>query len=61
MDRCMVPDGRGTYTIGRVFGIEGETVEVNNERVAVNGKAPASRFGCGTVNVVHPVSQDLLG
>ena len=60
MARCIVPDGRGTYTIGRVFGNEGETVEVNNQRVAVNGKGPSSRFGCGTVNVVHPVSQGLL-
>jgi signal peptidase I len=58
--RCLVPDGRGTYTIGRVFGSEGETVEVLNERVAVDGRAPASRFQCGTVTVVHPVSQAQL-
>lgn len=58
--RCMAPDGRGTYVIGRVFGVAGETVEVLNERVAVNGKSPSSRFACGTVNVVHPVSQQQL-
>ncbi len=58
--RCLVPDGRGTFTIGRVFGNEGETVEVLNERVAVNGKAPSSRFQCGVVSVVHPVSQAQL-
>jgi len=55
--RCLVPDGRGTFTVGRVFGVEGQTVEVLNERVAVNGKAPASRFPCGVVTLVHPVSQ----
>lgn len=59
--RCLVPDGRGTYAIGRVFGIEGETVEVLNERVAVNGKGPASRFACGRVDIVHPVSLELVG
>jgi signal peptidase I len=58
--RCLVPDGRGTFTVGRVFGVEGETVEVLNERVSVDGKAPASRFQCGTVSVVHPVSQSPL-
>jgi signal peptidase I len=60
LSRCLVPDGRGTYAIGRIFGIEGETVEVLNERVAVDKRAPATRFGCGTVNVVHPVSQAQL-
>lgn len=59
--RCLVPDGRGTFTIGRVFGSEGQTVEVLNERVSVNGKSPSSRFACGTVQVVHPVSQQQLG
>ena len=58
--RCLVPDGRGTFTIGRVFGVGGETVEVLNERVAVNGKSPSSRFACGVVNIVHPVSQQQL-
>ena len=60
LERCLVPDGRGTYAIGRVFGVEGETVEVLNERVAVNGHAPATRFGCPTVTVVHPVSHQQL-
>jgi signal peptidase I len=60
LSRCLIPDGSGTYTIGRVFGVEGDTVEVLNERVTVNGKAPATRFGCGTTNVVHPVSQAQL-
>ncbi len=55
--RCLVPDGRGTFAIGRVFGVEGDTVEVLNERVAVNGKAPTSRFPCGMVTVLHPITQ----
>lgn len=61
LNRCLVPDGRGVYAIGRVFGVEGETVEVLNERVAVNGKGPASRFACGRVDIVHPVSQEQIG
>jgi signal peptidase I len=56
--RCFMPDGSGKYTIGRVFGLGGDSVEVNNERVAVNGVSPKTRFGCGIVSVVHPVSGD---
>jgi signal peptidase I len=58
--RCIVPDGSGKYVIGRVFGGPGDTVEINNERVTVNGKGPASRFACGIVSVVHPVSGDAV-
>jgi signal peptidase I len=54
--RCMRPDGSGKFVIGRVFGLERDDVEVNNERAATNGKGVATRFGCGKVNVVHPVS-----
>lgn len=58
--RCILPDGSGKYTIGRVFGGPGDSVEISNERVAVNGKAPKTRFSCGIVNVVHPVSGDAV-
>jgi signal peptidase I len=58
--RCFVPDGSGKYTIGRVFGAGGDTVEVDNERVAVNGVGPKTRFQCGIVSVVHPVSGDAV-
>ncbi len=58
--RCFMPDGSGKYTIGRVFGLGGDSVEVNNERVAVNGVSPKTRFGCGIVSVVHPVSGDAV-
>jgi len=55
--RCLAPDGSGKYVVGRVFGGQGDTVQVKDERVAVNGKGMASRFGCGMVKVLHPVSQ----
>ena len=58
--RCLVPDGSGKYTIGRVFGRAGDTVEINNERVAVNGKGIKIMFGCGTVSAVNPVSGDAV-
>jgi signal peptidase I len=58
--RCLVPDGRGTYAIGRVFGAEGDAVEVLNERVSVNRRSPATRFGCPPVTVTHPISQQQL-
>lgn len=56
--RCFMPDGSNKYTIGRVFGVGGDTVEVNNERVAVNGVSPKNRYQCGIVSVIHPVSGD---
>lgn len=56
--RCLAPDGSGKYVLGRVFGGAGETVEVNNERVAVGGKSPKTRHQCPSVTVAHPVSGD---
>jgi signal peptidase I len=56
--RCFMPDGSGKYTIGRVFGLGGDSVEVNNERVAVNGVSAKTRFSCGIVSIIHPVSGD---
>ncbi len=56
LSRCIIPDGSGKYTIGRIFGLGGDSVEIDNERVAVNGVSPKSRFSCGVVSVVHPVS-----
>jgi signal peptidase I len=58
--RCILPDGSGKYTIGRVFGHGGDTVEISNERVATGGQSPKTRFSCGIVSVVHPVSGDAL-
>lgn len=58
--RCIIPDGSGKYTIGRVFGVGGDTVLIENERASVNGKGPATRFQCGIVSVVHPVSGDAV-
>jgi signal peptidase I len=54
--RCILPDGSGKYVVARVFGGAGDTVEINNERVSVNGKTAATRFQCPAVSVVHPVS-----
>lgn len=58
--RCFVPDGSGKYVIARVFGAAGDTVVVENERVTTNGKGAASRFSCGAVSVVHPVTGDAV-
>jgi signal peptidase I len=58
--RCALPEGNGKYVIGRVFGGPGDDVEISNERVSVNGKVPKTRFACGIVNVVHPVSGDAV-
>lgn len=58
--RCRVPDGTGKFVIGRVFGHEGDTVDIENERVLVNKKSTTHRSACGLVSVVHPVSGDAL-
>jgi signal peptidase I len=58
--RCFMPDGTGKYTIGRVFGMGGDTVEIDNERVAVNGVSPKTRYGCGIVSVTQPVTGDAV-
>jgi signal peptidase I len=58
--RCFMPDGSGKYVIGRVFGTAGDTVVIENERASTNGKAPATRFSCGIVSVVHPISGDAV-
>jgi signal peptidase I len=55
-----MPDGTGKYTIGRVFGMGGDTVEIDNERVAVNGESPNTRYGCGIVSVTQPVTGDAV-
>lgn len=57
LNRCQRPDGQG-FAIGRVFGTGGETVQIDNERVTVNKVGPKSRFSCGNVIVLHPVSQE---
>lgn len=54
--RCLAPDGSGKYVLGRVFGLERDDVEVNNERVTTNGKSLPVRHACAAVTVVHPVS-----
>lgn len=55
--RCELPGHANTYAIGRLFGLGGDTVEVLNERVAVRGRSPLARSGCGQVAVVHPLSR----
>jgi signal peptidase I len=55
--RCALPKAPGAFAIARVFGVEGQTVEVLNERVAVDGRAPVARGDCGTVTVAHPATK----
>lgn len=54
--RCLSPDGSGRFVVGRMFGAGGDTVTISNERVAVNGKGMATRFGCGMVSVLNPAT-----
>lgn len=54
--RCLSPDGSGKYVVGRVFGLERDDVEVDNERVTTNRKSLAVRHACTAVTIIHPVS-----
>lgn len=58
--RCMRPDVSGTYVIGRVFGLDRDSVQIENERVVVNGKLVATRHGCEKVDVIHPISGEMV-
>ena len=57
LSRCLRPMS-SDFVIGRVFGVGGDTVKIDNERVSVNKLSPKVRFGCGTVTVLQPVSQE---
>lgn len=54
--RCTSPEPGSDYIIGRVMGVGGDTVVVDNGRVAVNGKLIPSRHACPKQTLIHPVS-----
>lgn len=54
--RCQMPDGSGRYVIGRVFGMGGDRVTINQERVATNDRLVATRFLCGKWTLENPVT-----
>jgi signal peptidase I len=56
--RCTSPEAGSDYVIGRVMGVSGDTVVVDNGRVSVNGKMIASRHACPKVKVIHPITQE---
>lgn len=54
--RCASPEPGSEYVIGRVMGGPGDTITIDNGRVALNGKAIPTRHGCPPVKVLHPIS-----
>jgi signal peptidase I len=58
--RCASPIAAGEYIVGRVFGVPGDRVQVNEGAVTTNGKAVVSRHGCPAKVVAHPVSENLV-
>lgn len=54
--RCPAPGDPGKWVIGRVFGVEGDNVQIKRELVTVSGNAVSPRHGCGTVDIVHPAT-----
>jgi len=55
--RCTSPNPGADYVIGRVMGLPGDTLEVKEEKVYVNGvPAVESRHGCKPVTMVHPLN-----
>lgn len=58
--RCVSPLNAGTFIVGRVVGIPGDRVEIQDGVVTTGGKALASRHGCPPVLVAHPVTEQLV-
>ena len=54
--RCASPDPRTEFVVGRVMGRTGDSVEIRDERVLINGKPMPSRHGCPPVALTHPVT-----
>lgn len=58
--RCASPTTTGEYVVGRVFGMAGDTVQVDENGPTTNGKPHPARHGCPQVTVVHPVTGSLV-
>ncbi|MCA9583873.1 MAG: signal peptidase I [Myxococcales bacterium] len=54
--RCDDPEAPGRFVVGRLVGVGRDKVEINNERVIVNGKRNPSPRGCGTQVLTHPTT-----
>lgn len=55
--RCPAPDLPGHYVVGRVFGEQGDQVQVVQERALVNNTRIPTRHMCNSVTVPDPVSE----
>jgi signal peptidase I len=57
--RCVSPvDGR--FVVGRVFGMERDTVEIKQEYVSTDNQRTVARFACPPVTLTHPATGQLL-
>ena len=54
--RCIDPTNPQRWVVGRIAGLGGDTVEVTDGRLAINGKAVPSTHACkpATVEILHP-------
>src|SRR5262245_59032714 len=57
--RCTDPQDSNAFVIGRIAGVEGDTVEVEGHRLRVNGRSYDSESACADakVRVRHPETQ----
>lgn len=55
--RCVSPDPTQAFIVGRVMGVPGDLVEIDNGVVVTNGKPVPTRHQCPAVTVLHPVTQ----
>ncbi len=51
--RCVDPQNSAKFVIGRVFGIGGDTVEMQAERMTVSGHHVVTRHGCPPMTVIN--------
>lgn len=54
--RCVSPENPTQYVVGRVFGGQGDRVELQGGRVLIQGKVVSIRHGCPPVTLVHPAT-----
>jgi signal peptidase I len=58
--RCLSPVNPSTWVVGRVFGVGGDTVQINDMAVVTSNRALTARHACPAVTVVHPATQELV-
>jgi signal peptidase I len=58
--RCRSPLNVNKYVVGRVFGMDGDSVEIKSEGVWVGGKAIPRPRSCPGMSLTHPATGEII-